>query len=63
MENVMSALKTTHTQYGRCAYECDNDVVDHQVVNLEYEGGVTASVTMSACKLPGPHASSVQPTN
>lgn len=31
-------------------YECENDVVDHQVVNIEYEGGVTASLTMSACK-------------
>jgi hypothetical protein len=25
-------------------------VVDHQVVNVEYEGGVTASMTMSACE-------------
>ncbi len=34
--------------FGRCVYGNDNDVCDHQVVSVEYEGGVTASFTVSA---------------
>ena len=34
--------------YGRCVYTSDNDVADHQVVTIEFEGGVLATLTMSA---------------
>ena len=44
--DVLRALRTT--QYGKCVYKCDNDVVDHQTVNMEFEGGTLISMTMSA---------------
>lgn len=32
--------------YGRCVWRSGNDVVDHQVLALEFEGGVTATFVM-----------------
>ncbi len=37
-----------HSPWGRCVYSCDNTAVDHQIVALEFEGGVTATFTMTA---------------
>ncbi|MHA1460146.1 MAG: Gfo/Idh/MocA family protein [Promethearchaeota archaeon] len=43
-ETKMKILK--NSPYGRCVYKCDNDVVDHQVVNIEFENNVTANLIM-----------------
>ena len=44
--NAEEVLKTS--PYGRYAFRCDNDAVDHQVVNMLFEGGETAQLTMTA---------------
>lgn len=45
-ENIREAIQKG--PYGRCVYHCDNDTVDHQIVNMEMENGVTISLTMCA---------------
>ncbi len=45
-ENILHDLR--HSQYDRCVFKCDNDVVDHQVTIMRFENGKTACHTMTA---------------
>lgn len=45
-EEATEWLKTA--QWGKCVYHAGNDVVDHQIVNMSFENGVSASLTMTA---------------
>ena len=45
-EKILQDLR--HSQYDRCVYKCDNDVVDHQVEIMQFEDDITVSHTMTA---------------
>ncbi len=46
IEKLLSASEKG--PYGRCVFKCDNDVVDHQIVTMQFENGVKAELTMTA---------------
>lgn len=45
-ENIDKYLRVSN--FGRCAFDMDNDAVDHQVVNILFDNNKTASFTMNA---------------
>ena len=45
-ENVLNELK--HSNYDKCVFQNDNDVVDHQVTIMQFANGKTACHTMTA---------------
>ena len=45
-QEVVDWLKVS--PWGRCVYKCDNDVVDHQQVLMEFESGASATLSMTA---------------
>lgn len=45
-DNIDKFLRAS--DFGRCAFDMDNDTVDHQLVNILFKDGTTASHTMNS---------------
>ena len=43
---ILDFLRTS--PWGRCAWRCDNGAVDHQVLSVRFQNGVSATLTMTA---------------
>ena len=47
-EEIAATLSDGKNPYGRCVYACDNNVFDHQVVNMRFENGATGQFALWA---------------
>ena len=52
-EELREALH--RTDYGLCVYHANNDMADHQVVDMEFADGLTAHLTVNAFNAGGRH--------
>ena len=52
-EELREALH--RTDYGLCVYHANNDMLDHQIVSMEFADGVTAHLTVNAFNEGGRH--------
>ena len=50
-EDVLHCI--SNSGWGKCVYQTDNNVADHQIVNMEYEDGALVSMTISPFNLGG----------
>lgn len=50
-EEINANLSDKNNLYSRCVYKCDNDVCDHQTVNMQFENGVTVVLMCQAFSL------------
>ncbi len=46
--DLFEAIEDTNDVVGRCVYHGDNDAIDNQVVNMNFDNGATAHLTMTA---------------
>lgn len=46
LEDKLESLRTDNP-HGRCVWRCDNNVVDHQTVTIEFEDGATATHSLT----------------